>query len=207
MNGFSVYKIHVALKAHFTTEKFCVFDNQGRTRVNFESYLKRRDSECFEKISNKLLKERAVVDFFVANYAFGNDDFIWDFQKGIDSLTKWYSVKDAFSRYLKGDLDKIVSEVRRRKVDKKSIFHFTSSGNPVILDLWLAGQILPHTMVILNKSVGLYEPWLSSPMGIVIKDKLLMLNKLTKFVKGDEVKIQELLYDFVEELKEITNNK
>lgn len=204
MDGFSVYKIHVALRAHFTTEKYNVFETQGRTKVKIESFIKRSDSKLFDMLAAKLKKEREVVNFFVSNYAFGNTGMVWSYTDGIENLERWNSIQDSVTWHIKNDLDKIVQEVKLKKSDKRSIFHFTSDGKPVILDLWLRGDLLPHTMVILDKAVGYYDSWVSSPMGSVIKEKLLMLNKLTKFVKVPEDKLQVLLRDFVEELRQNT---
>jgi len=77
MTPFDCYKTYLALKNHFTKEKYDYHKYCGKSRASLQSFYKRKDRFWFEKLSrNKTDKE--IVDFFVSNFVSrDNPDTLW----------------------------------------------------------------------------------------------------------------------------------
>ena len=67
MTPFDTYKIYLAMKSHFTREKYDYFQYGGKTNASLDSFYKRKDRYFFEKTSRKYPDEE-VKQFFVANF-------------------------------------------------------------------------------------------------------------------------------------------
>ena len=64
MEAFDVYKSYLALKLHFTTDKYDVIKQQGRVRATKQSFFKRNDLLNIRKIADTY-SEKEVVDFYL----------------------------------------------------------------------------------------------------------------------------------------------
>ena len=67
MEPFEVYRSYLALKLHFTTDKYDVIKQQGRVRASKQSFFKRTDLFSIKKIATDY-SDKEVVDFLVANF-------------------------------------------------------------------------------------------------------------------------------------------
>jgi hypothetical protein len=48
MDGFKAYRYYLAIKLHFTTDKFNVFENRGNVKGTREAFNARNDRYIFE---------------------------------------------------------------------------------------------------------------------------------------------------------------
>jgi hypothetical protein len=69
MDGFKAYRYYLAIKLHFTSDKFNVFENRGNVKGTREAFTARNDRYIFEKLANKYNDDREIIQFFVANFA------------------------------------------------------------------------------------------------------------------------------------------
>jgi len=67
MNAFDVYKIYVATKLHFTSEKYDYVKFKGVTKATWKTYNNRPDKYFFEKLSTEL-QQRDILPFFIAQF-------------------------------------------------------------------------------------------------------------------------------------------
>ena len=69
---FECYKTYVAMKQHFTKDKYDYFKYGGKSRASATSFKGRKDRYFFEKTSRKYPDEE-VKQFFVANFVESTD--------------------------------------------------------------------------------------------------------------------------------------
>ena len=67
----------MAIKLHFTTDRYDVFEANGKVSGSKETFEKRNDRFLFEKIGRKFNEPRQLIEYFVANFAYGNTGVIY----------------------------------------------------------------------------------------------------------------------------------
>jgi len=66
MDSFQVYRYYLALKLHFTTDNYDVFEHKGRVRCSRRTFETRKDLYAIEKLARKY-KESEIVNLLVSN--------------------------------------------------------------------------------------------------------------------------------------------
>ena len=67
MTPFQVYIEYLALKSHFSNEKYDYFKYNKKVRASVASFNKRSDKYWFEKSSRKY-NDKEIIDFLVSNF-------------------------------------------------------------------------------------------------------------------------------------------
>ena len=201
MDGFKAYRYYLAIKLHFTTEKFNVFENRGNVKGSREAFNARNDRYIFEKLSRKYNTDRDIIQFFVANFAYGNESAIYEGQEAEANLTEWNKRKQSITKNFIDDLAALLTHVEINKLPTSSIFDFNFNEYPAALKLYLGGKISVETLVIINDLDHIVEHWLDNPtVQHIWANELLRIKKLTGFVKYDKIKLGQIFKHFVEEL-------
>ena len=201
MDGFKAYRYYLALKLHFTTEKFNVFENRGNVRGSREAFNARNDRYIFEKLARKYNTDRDIIQFFVANFAYGNEAAIYEGQEADSNLLEWNRRKQSITKIFIDDLATLLTHVEINKLPTSSIFDFNFNEYPAALKLFLGGKISIETLVIVNDIDHIVEHWLDNPtVQHIWNNELLRIKKLTGFVKYDKIKLGQIFKHFVEEL-------
>lgn len=201
MDGFKAYRYYLALKLHFTSEKFNVFENRGNVKGSREAFNVRNDRYIFEKLARKFNNDRDIIQFFVANFAYGNESAIYAGQEADDNLNEWNRRKQSITKIFIDDLASLLTYVEINKLPTSSIFDFNFSEYPAALKLFLGGKISIETLVIINELDHIVEHWLDNPIVQHIwSNELLRIKKLIGFVKYDKEKLRKIFTHFVEEL-------
>lgn len=201
MDGFKAYRYYLALKLHFTSEKFNVFENRGNVKGSREAFNARNDRYIFEKLARKFNNDRDIIQFFVANFAYGNESAIYAGQEADDNLNEWNRRKQSITKIFIDDLASLLTYVEINKLPTSSIFDFNFSEYPAALKLFLGGKISIETLVIINELDHVVEHWLDNPtVQHIWSNELLRIKKLIGFVKYDKEKLRKIFTHFVEEL-------
>jgi len=201
MDGFKAYRYYLALKLHFTSEKFNVFENRGNVRGSREAFNARNDRYIFEKLAKKFGNDRDIIQFFVANFAYGNESAIYAGQESDDNLAEWNKTKQSITKIFIDDLASLLTHVEINKLPTNSIFDFNFNQYPVALTLFLANKISIETLVIINELDHIIEHWLdNTSVQYIWNNEFLRIQKLTGFVKYDKNKLSKIFTHFVQEL-------
>lgn len=201
MDGFKAYRYYLALKLHFTTEKFNVFENRGNVKGSREAFNARNDRYIFEKLARKFNNDRDIIQFFVANFAYGNESAIYAGQEADDNLAEWNKRKQSITKIFIDDMASLLTYVEINKLPTSSIFDFNFNEYPAALKLFLGGKISIETLVIINELDHIVEHWLdNSTVQHIWSNELLRIKKLIGFVKYDKEKLRKIFTHFVEEL-------
>jgi hypothetical protein len=201
VDGFKAYRYYLAIKLHFTSEKFNVFENRGNVKGSREAFNARNDRYIFEKLARKFANDRDIIQFFVANFAYGNESAIYAGQEADDNLAEWNKRKQSITKIFIDDLASLLTYVEINKLPTSSIFDFNFNEYPAALKLFIGGKISIETLVIINELDHIVEHWLDNPtVQYIWNTELLRIKKLIGFVKYDKEKLRKIFTHFVEEL-------
>lgn len=203
MDGFKAYRYYLALKLHFTTDKFNVFENRGNVRGTREAFNARNDRYIFEKLAQKHADDKEIIQFYVANFAYGKDTAIYAGQEAEDNYLEWQKRKQSITKMFIDDLATILTYVETNKLKNNAIFEFTESEYPVALNLFIGGKVSIETLRIIDDFHPILEKWNThSSVKYIWEDELRRIKKLTGFVKYDKIKVEQIFNHFMEELAE-----
>ena len=71
MDAFEVYKYYMALKLHFTTDKYDVIEQKGKVRASRQAFAKRKDLFAINKVA-KTYTDEEIANFLIANFVSGD---------------------------------------------------------------------------------------------------------------------------------------
>jgi hypothetical protein len=198
MNGFKAYRYYIALKLHFTNEKFNVFENRGNVKGSLATFQARNDSYLFEKLARQFDSDRDIIQFFVANFVYGNTNVVYDQGEAIQNYQKWTSHKESISRIFAEDLNILQLEAEKNNYTLDQLINCTFNDFPIIIKLYLGKAIEAETIVILNDLNPVIDQWCSSDtMGTILESELRLLKKLKGFVTYDKTKAEKIFKEFM----------
>lgn len=193
MNGFKAYRYHLALKLHFTKEKYNVFETRGNIKVSLDAYKSRNDSYIFERLTKKLETDKDFIQFVVANYAYGNVNYLYDEGLAVSNYTQWLKVKESITKTFSDDLAAVQYEAEKQGIIFDSIINCTNNDLPFIIKLYLGKSIQPQTISILHDLTGMIDVWQNDPsLNIFFEDEMLRLKKLKGFFTYDREKLETI---------------
>jgi hypothetical protein len=203
MDGFKAYRYYLAIKLHFTTDKFDVFQNRGNVRGTREAFNARNDRYIFEKLANKHENDKDIIQFFVANFAYGNATAIYDGKEADDNYIEWSKRKQAITKTFVDDLATLLTYIETNKLKYSALFNFTDDEYPIALKLFVGNKISIETLRIIDDLYPIIEKWkLNNSVRYIWDDELRRITKLTGFVKYDKIKIKKIFDHFMEEIAE-----
>lgn len=198
MDGFKAYKYFMAVKLHFTSDKYDVFEMNGRVSGSRATFEKRNDRSLFEKLATKFSTDRELIQFFVSNFAYGNNGVVY----GADShdyYLKWQTRKQSISRVFEMDMLKISRFLESHGMQFEDLFK-VDDCSPPLLNLYLNGSITLETMSIINDIDPYLDKW--EPLIMLWGNEFRIIRKVKKFVKYNEdmlkLKYNNLKKEFVE---------
>lgn len=202
MDGFKAYKYYMAIKLHFTSKKYNVFETRGHVKGTRDAFNARNDRYIFEKLGQKY-DDREMIQFFVSNFAYGNDTAIYGNGEAEELYFEWQKRKQAITKTFIDDLANVMNMCDVHKFNRDGIFKSQDGDLPVLTSMFLSGKITIETMRMIDDIEPFVEDWENDPMiKIVLGDKLLRIEKLKGFVKYDEDKITKVFNHFKEELSQ-----
>ena len=194
MMPFDAYKQYLALKNHFTKEKYDYHKYCGKSRATVKSFYKRKDRFWFEKLArNKSDKE--VVDFFISNFITCTDPSkLWIgemIREGEGRYTAWKRRTQSLSYIFREEIELILADT-----DLDTVFAMTN-GHPPILKKYLSGDISLETLVICDRILGYrndYDKQLTDPVWETVS---LRIKKYSPFLNIDVFHFKKILKEIV----------
>lgn len=203
MDGYKAYRYYLAIKLHFTTDKFDVFQNRGNVKGTREAFNARNDRYIFEKLAQKHSDDKEIIQFFVSNFAYGNDTAIYAGQEAEDNFMQWNKRKQSITKIFVDDLATLLTHIETNRLKHSAIFEFTENEYPVALNMFVGGKIAIETLRIIDDFSGIIEKWNQNlSVKYIWDNEMRRIKKLTGFVKYDKIKIEKIFSAFKEELAE-----
>lgn len=204
MDGFKAYKYYMAVKLHFTKDNFDVFKNRGNIKGTREAFNARNDRYAFEKLARKFPVDKDLIQFYVANFAYGNDAAVYASEEADTYLLEWTKRKQSITKVFSDDCSRILMDAYKNKIKEDGIFDLTNKSYSSILKLFLGKQVSLETVRILDDFRPMVEPWKeNTSMLLLWENEIRRIEKSKGFVKYDTDKVAKVFNSFMEEVKEL----
>lgn len=185
-DGFQAYKYFLATKLHFTTDKYDVFESNGRVMASRESFEARRDRGLFEKLASKFKTERDLIQYLVANFAYGNANVIYSADSD-EYYERWMARKQSMTRSFEMDVLTLGRWLEKEDKPFRHLFS-TEDCSPPLLNMYLSKTITLETMSIINDIDPYLDEW--EPLIMLWKDEFRIIRKVRKFIKYNPQMVQ-----------------
>ena len=197
MTGFKAFRYYIALKLHFTKEKFSVFENKGHVKGSYSAFEARNDKYLFEKLARKFTQDKDLIQFLVANLAYGNDNIVYGLEEAEENYVQWMKRKQSITQTFLNDLNTIQLEAEKNNYNLDQIINCTLNRYPVIIQLYLGKMISMECINILNDFIPMIAKWKAEPSLMIIENDILRIDKLKGFVKYDRSKVEQQVNEFI----------
>lgn len=189
----------MAIKLHFTSEKYDVFESNGRVSGSRATFERRNDRGLFEKLARKFSKDQDLIQFLVANFAYGHKNVVYS-SESEEYYNLWIRRKESRTQVFVYDLNRIINYLEMNKISTDQLYS-TEDGMPLLLNMYIGGHITLETMVILQDFEDYLSKW--EPLIMMWHDYFLTIRKANRFVKYDRNKLKSIYINFKEQLEEL----
>jgi len=194
MMPFDAYKCYLAMKNHFTKDKYDYLKYHGKVRATHQAFYKRKDRFWFEKFArNKNDKE--IEEFFVSNFIYSsNPETMWIgemIKEGEGRYTEWKKKVQSLSYIFKEESESLFTN---NKVD--DVFD-CSKGHPIVLKKFLGGSLSIESMVIYDRILGYgkdFDKKLKDPVWETVSRRV---KKYSPFLNIDVFRYKKILKEVV----------
>ena len=204
MDGFKAYKYYMAVKLHFTKDNFDVFKNRGNVKGTRDAFNARNDRYAFEKLARKFPVDKDLIQYYVANFAYGNAAAVYASEEADTYLLEWNKRKQSITKVFSDDCGKILMDAYKNKLKEDSIFNLTHKSYSSILKLFLGGFITLETVRIIDDLQPMIASWKeNTSMLLLWESEIRRIEKSKGFIKYDSDKVIKVFNSFREEVKEL----
>ena len=191
---FDAYKCYLAMKNHFTKDKYDYLKYSGKVRATHQAFYKRKDRFWFEKFARNK-KDKEIEEFFVSNFIYSsNPETMWIgemIKEGEDRYTEWKKKVQSLSYIFKEESESLFMN---NKVD--DVFD-CSKGHPIILKKFLGGSLSIESMVIYDRILGYgkdFDKKLNDPVWETVSRRV---KKYSPFLNIDVFRYKKILKEVV----------
>ena len=184
------YRCYLALKNHFTKEKYDYHKYRGKVRATNKAFYKRKDRFWFEKFARQK-DDKEVEEFFVSNFVYTTDPgTMWIgemIKEGEDRYIDWKKKIQSLSYIFKEEVNSLFEQNTLNEVFD------CSKGHPPILKSYLGGNTSLETLVICDKILGYRENFdkkLNDPVWETVSRKI---KKYDPFINIDVPNYKKIL--------------
>jgi hypothetical protein len=181
MQSFEAYKIFLAVKRHFSYGSTYDYHKYGgRLNVKASSFEARSDRYFYEKLARK----RDVLSFCVANCSANPKCWVGDLfnDQAEEEYNRFMRVTESITYTLGREMGRYASGF-----DK--LFKFEDGNHPVILNAYLAGQLSPEVLCVIDQLVGFTKHWEKYSWDPTVKQSIHRIQRLRGFVEYDREKV------------------
>lgn len=177
MDPFEVYKLYLALKLHFTTEKYDITKTRGAVKASEKAFLKRKDIIAMRKLARDY-KKKEVIDLLVANFVSGDKwGGMFDAQAS-EVYKEWKARKVRRDYQFEQDVELIKIEMEKQSISDP--FVADQGQHALVYRLYLGKKITIESLVSLDK---LFQFSYKGDDDIFLEAINLLIRKYRPFVK------------------------
>ena len=195
---YEVYRYYLALKLHFTTDKYDVIKQQGRVRASKQAFYKRKDLLSLRKVAEQYT-DQEIVDFLVSNFTSGDR---WGGLFDVEAKNRYANWKKRIES-LSYVFENEVRELLTKTSSIEECFNVNAGQHPVVLKMYLQGKVSIETLIILNKLIKFVERFDKELSGdIVWPDVSRVMKKYDPFLSINLEKYDRILRRTIEAREE-----
>lgn len=190
MTGHELCAVYLAVKLHFTNEKYNYHMGSGKAKIGVDAFQRRKDKFLFHKLARKL-KDEDVVPFLVSNFVVSGETWTRTLldEDAEQVYSEWKRKLESLSYTFENDFQKIMNA---GKID--DMFAVKGGGHPEVLSMFLQGELTIETMVILNNLMNYLARWDKQITDDVIYPKVATrIRKYGSFLSLDLDKMKKIV--------------
>jgi hypothetical protein len=190
--GFEAYEMYHGLKLHFTSNYDYVKYN-GKTNVNKNQFMLRKDKFQFYKLSRKYKRDE-LFGFYVANMLVNPKIWVGELlTEDADSEYKvWQKTQQSISYVFEQDLHSLFDSVN----NPEELLKVVDGQYPLLYTLYTQGKSTKETLIILNEILNFMPMWVKKvDDDIIFPEFIKSCEKYKPFLNYDKVKLKNLLKD------------
>lgn len=188
--GLNSYKLWLAIRQHFTTEKYDFIKYNGGVKNGREQYMKRPDKGFFYRLAKKYPKQ--LRDFYISIYCRAGNEKAWigsfyNDSKYHTEFVAWQRRYQARTKTLHDDVLTIAEVIETLKVPFKGMLHSKNGKLPLIVQLENQDHISPETVVMVNALTNftslecLHPSWPETTIRLTKYQRFVSMNGLKEF--------------------------
>lgn len=182
MNDFTAYRLYLAIKLHFSNEKYDVFMNRGKVaRLTQENFSKKREAKWFHSLKKKFDSQKDYIQYLVACSAYGDSSDVFDIEKSFGHYERWVAFKQSSTYNI------------TKELEEHDIEALLNGTPPLILSRVVAGKLGIEAAVAINRATKFTDREGILTDHLLLSKIALKIKKLDKFVSYDDAKIFELI--------------
>jgi len=193
--GFDVFKTYLAVKLHFTSDKYNYIQYDGKVNCKLDTFTKRNDRYFFHKLSKKY-KESEILDFFVANFLSNQKKWVGSLLEndGKDTYISYKKFNESFKYHFRNDCSTIHSDLISNNIVFDDGFRAIEGQHPRVLKLLIRKKISYQTIVAMDKILGFIKKWDKEiSERVVWKDLSFRIKKFGAFVKFNDTECKLIM--------------
>lgn len=193
MEPFEVYRYYLALRLHFTTDKYDAIKQQGRVRASKQAFLKRKDLLAIRRVA-ETYSDKDIVNFLVANFISGDRwGGVFD-TEAKERFTGWKKRMESLTYTFEKEISKIILFCEKNEIEFDDCLRATNGQHPYIIKMYLRGDVSIETLAILEKVLGFIEHLDKELAGDLLwPDTSRIIKKYLPFLTVDKDKYDRIL--------------
>jgi hypothetical protein len=193
MDPFESYKLYNALKLHFERDSYDAVKYNFKSNVSANSFFKRKDKFFFAKLAKHHGKELKM--YFVSNFI--NDvNYVGDMinEDGERNFLSMKKTHESISRTFETDINTIGDLIDTENYNFNQFFESKNSQHPMIIKMWLEGDITLETVCILNAIFGFVDRESTNITETIMWPNVVRkITKYTPFINYDRDKLVKIM--------------
>lgn len=190
MTPFQAYCMYLAIRSHFTQEKYDYFLYNGKVRASLESFESRKDKYQFHKLVKHYPNKQDLQDLLVANTIIGKR-WVGDFLEPAaeEARRAFQGRRESFGYRFRSELENLSAPLG----SLSDAFVIKSGQYPIIVIAYLNQTISPETFSVLNHYVQ-FVPKYDTALGksdVIWSRARLVALKTLPFVEFDKEKTKQ----------------
>lgn len=150
MEPFDAYKKYLALKQHFSKDKYDYFKYNGKVNAKSSSFETRKDKYMFYKLS----KKKDVEGYLIANMIENDNTWIGDLlsSESEQIYNEWLKRQQSMTYIFENDISKLKDNLNENIITKHGEY-------PYMLKMFFNKQICLETIIISNEILNFFNHW------------------------------------------------
>ena len=192
MNAFKAYRLYLAIKLHFTSEKYNVFQSRARVNATFAAFERRADRVMFARLARLYPREPDLIKFLAANFLYGHVP-LYDVTTAATNLRKFVARREAMSYNFMSDLRYLDEMSSDKRIPLNEMIR-----NPVIMmNVVGTESITIETVCILHDLLDITKSWDPDDVTLIVwREEIIRIRKSTRFIRYNKGSIEKIIQQF-----------
>ena len=185
--GYEAFTLYHGLKLHFSG-KYDFIKYNGKTNVNKDQFMLRKDKFSFYKLSRKYKREE-LFGFYISNFLINTNIWVGDLiqDEADQEYKKWLKTQQSLSYIFEQNLNHIFDLVEM----PEELLKVVDGQYPLLYNEYLQGKVNLETIIILNDITNFFPMWKKKVADdIVFPDFITKCEKYKPFLNYDKAKFK-----------------